>query len=91
MKAHSSISIICPILNEEKNITLILAMHDLNMASRYCRRIILLNDGVIASDGLPEEVLRKEIIERVYGVNINLHNLDGEILVHPAASFSQIC
>jgi iron complex transport system ATP-binding protein len=75
-------------LNIEKNITLILAMHDLNLASRFCNRLILLNDGVIECDGTPEEVLKKEIIENVYGVNVNLHNLDGEILVHPITSDS---
>jgi iron complex transport system ATP-binding protein len=75
-------------LNEEKNITLILAMHDLNLASRYCRRLILLNDGVIVCDGTPEEVLKKEIIENVYGINVNLHNLDGNIIVHPITSGS---
>lgn len=73
-------------LNEEKNITLLLAMHDLNLASRYCQRLILLDNGVIACDGTPEEVLKKEIIKNVYGVNVNLHNLDGEILVHPTTS-----
>jgi iron complex transport system ATP-binding protein len=75
-------------LNEEKNITLILAMHDLNLASRYCRRLILLNDGAIVCDGTPEEVLKKEIIENVYGVNVSLHNLDGDILVHPITNHS---
>jgi iron complex transport system ATP-binding protein len=75
-------------LNEEKNITLILAMHDLNLASRYCQRLILLNDGAIVCDGTPEEVLKKDIIESVYGVNVNMHNLDGDILVHPITSGS---
>ena len=75
-------------LNEEKNITLILAMHDLNLASRYCRRLILLDDGAIVRDGTPAEVLKKEVIESVYGVNVNLHNLDGEVLVHPSNSSS---
>ena len=45
-------------LNEEKNITLILAMHDLNLASRYCRRLILLDDGAIVRNGTPAEVLK---------------------------------
>ena len=70
-------------LNEEKNITVIMAMHDLNLASRYCQRLILLQDGAIVQDGTPEEVLQKEIIENVYGVEVNLHTLDGGILVHP--------
>ncbi len=73
-------------LNEDKNITLILAMHDLNLASRYCRRLILLNEGAIVRDGNPEEVLKKEVIENVYDINVNLHLLDGEILVHPMSS-----
>ena len=70
-------------VNEEKNITVIMAMHDLNLASRYCQRLILLQDGAIVQDGTPEEVLQKEIIENVYGVEVNLHTLDGGILVHP--------
>ena len=37
----------------------------------------------------PEKVLKKEIVENVYGVNVNLHNLDGEVLVHPITSGSQ--
>jgi iron complex transport system ATP-binding protein len=73
-------------LNEEKKITLILATHDLNLASRYCRRLILLDDGAIISDGNPAEVLKKEIIENVYGVNVNLHSLDGQLFVHPITS-----
>ncbi|MFL2914848.1 MAG: helical backbone metal receptor [Nitrospinia bacterium] len=75
-------------LNEEKNITLILAMHDLNLASRYCRRLILLDDGAIVRNGTPAEVLKKEVLENVYGVHVNLHNLDGEVLVHPITSGS---
>ena len=73
-------------LNEDKNITLILAMHDLNLASRYCRRLILLNEGSIVRDGTPEEVLKKEVLENVYDINVNLHLLDGEILVNPISS-----
>ena len=75
-------------LNEEKNITLILAMHDLNLASRYCRRLILLDEGAIVRNGTPAEVLKKEVLENVYGVHVNLHNLDGEVLVHPITSGS---
>ncbi len=75
-------------LNTEKQITLVLAMHDLNLASRYCQRLILLSEGTIARDGTPEEVLQKDIIESVYGVNINLHVLDGDILVYPVTNNS---
>ena len=59
-------------LNKQKKITLILAMHDLNLASRYCKRLILLHDGKIIRDGSPSEFLQKDIIEKVYAVEIEL-------------------
>ena len=70
-------------LNEQKKITLILAMHDLNLASRYCQRLILLKDGAIVCDGPPKDVLQKEVIEKVYGVEVELHSQNGDILVQP--------
>ncbi|MEK9629517.1 MAG: heme ABC transporter ATP-binding protein [Nitrospinota bacterium] len=70
-------------LNEQNKITIVMALHDLNLASRYCQRLILLQDGDIVSDGAPNDVLQKEIIEKVYGVEVELQNHNGGILVHP--------
>lgn len=52
--------------NQEKQLTLIIIMHDLNLASEYCNRLILLNDGAIEKDGSPQDVLTYELIEKVY-------------------------
>jgi len=41
-------------------------LHDLNLASQYCDRLLLLNDGAIRKDGTPEEVLTYATIEEVY-------------------------
>lgn len=49
--------------------TVIAAVHDLKIASRYCSRLVLIKDGEIISDGKPEEVLTSENISRAYGVN----------------------
>lgn len=70
-------------LNEQKKITLVLALHDLNLASKYCKRLVLLQNGAIVHDGAPREVLQKEIIEKTYGVEVELHTQNGGILVHP--------
>ncbi len=48
--------------------TLITAVHNLNIASRYCSRIIMLSDGKIERDGDVGEVVEPGIIEKVYGV-----------------------
>ena len=59
-------------LNANHKMTLVVAMHDLNLASRFCNRIILINDGKVVSDGTPLQVLKKDILEEVYGVELDL-------------------
>ncbi|MBQ6548237.1 MAG: ABC transporter ATP-binding protein, partial [Candidatus Methanomethylophilaceae archaeon] len=44
------------------------ALHDLNLALRFCDRIVMIKDGTVVSNGTPEEVLTSELIESVYGV-----------------------
>ncbi|MBT4260660.1 MAG: ABC transporter ATP-binding protein [Nitrospina sp.] len=70
-------------LNTNHDMTLVIAMHDLNLASRFCNRLILLSEGGIVRDGTPEQVLGKDILEQVYGIDIDLSNRDGHIIVHP--------
>ena len=53
-------------LNREFGLTVVMTLHDLNLASEYCNRLILINKGQVHKDGLPEEVLDYRIIEEVY-------------------------
>lgn len=53
-------------LNREQKLTIIMVLHDLNMAGEYCDRLILLNQGQIHSSGVPAEVLTYQNIETVY-------------------------
>ena len=73
-------------LNAGNKMTLIMAMHDLNLASSFCNRLILLNEGKIVRDGTPEQVLEKNILEQVYGIEVDLGSHDGNIRVHPVIS-----
>lgn len=50
------------------NVTVLSAIHDLNMAALYCDRIYVLKDGKVVLQGTPEEVLTPENIYEVYGV-----------------------
>jgi iron complex transport system ATP-binding protein len=43
--------------------------HDLNLASAYCDRIYVLSEGRVAAAGLPAEVLTRELIRDVFGVD----------------------
>ena len=72
-------------LNEEKGITILMAVHDLHLASKFCRRLLLMNEGTVVKDGPPESVLQKEILEDVYDINIKLFPVeeDGSIIIAP--------
>ena len=66
-------------LNRERGLTLVMASHDMNMASEFCDRLILLQKGRIYKTGPPGEVITKENIESVYGceVWIDQHPISG--------------
>jgi iron complex transport system ATP-binding protein len=53
-------------LNINFALTVIMVLHDLNLAGEYCHRLALFNKGAIYKFGLPEEVLDYRIIEDVY-------------------------
>lgn len=53
-------------LKLERELTVIMVLHDLNLASEYCDRLILLKDGEIFKSGSPREVLTYQNIEEVY-------------------------
>jgi iron complex transport system ATP-binding protein len=57
-------------LNRERGLTIIMASHDLNLASEFCDRLILLQKGGIYKIGSPGEVITRENIERVYGCGV---------------------
>lgn len=53
-------------------------MHDLSLALRYCDRLILLNDGQIVEQGAPEIVLNDENLADVFGIHAKRWSDNGE-------------
>lgn len=62
-------------LNQEQGLTVIVVSHDLNLASQYCDRLLLLNEGAIAAIGTPKDVIRGDLLKAVYrcGILVDLH------------------
>ena len=63
-------------LNRERGVTVIAAMHDLNLAARYFPRLLLFQRGVVADAG-PAEVLEPHLLKRVYGIDVQVGILRG--------------
>ncbi len=57
-------------LNQEKGLTIVMATHDMNIASEFCDRLILLREGRIFKIGAPKEVITRETMETVYGCDV---------------------
>ena len=50
------------------NITVIMTVHDLNLASLYCQRLMLLDKGELVCDGTPQEVLAPTQLTHIFGL-----------------------
>ncbi|MGI6018040.1 MAG: ABC transporter ATP-binding protein [Marvinbryantia sp.] len=55
-------------LVKKLDVTIISAIHDLNIAASYCDRIYVMKDGQIAGSGTPQKVLTPELIRSIYQV-----------------------
>jgi len=58
-------------------LTVLCILHDLNLALHYFDKLLVLSDGEVAAFGPPDDVLRPEIVEAVYGVRAYLHRHAG--------------
>jgi iron complex transport system ATP-binding protein len=63
-------------LNRERGVTVIAALHDLNLAARYFPRLVLFQRGIVADAG-PAEVLEPHLLKRVYGIDVQVGILRG--------------
>jgi iron complex transport system ATP-binding protein len=78
-------------LCRENNMTVVAALHDLNLASQYCDQLVLINNGRIHAEGTPAMVINPENIEEVYGSGsyVHTHPLNGLPAVLPHAGNSK--
>jgi iron complex transport system ATP-binding protein len=54
-------------LKNEKGITVVMVSHDVNLAAMYADHLLLLHDGQVLCQGLPDEVLNYKTLEKAYG------------------------
>lgn len=66
-------------LCRENNTAVLAALHDLNLASQYCDKLILINNGRVHAQGTPKEVINSRNIKEVYGAEscVYAHPVNG--------------
>ncbi|MFF1377490.1 ABC transporter ATP-binding protein [Streptomyces sp. NPDC058308] len=64
-------------------LTVLTALHDLNLAAQVCERIAVLGAGCLVASGVPAEVLTSELVRKVFGV-------DADVVPHPRTGIPQL-
>jgi iron complex transport system ATP-binding protein len=56
-------------LNQQENRTIVIVLHDINLACRYADHIIAVKDGKVYAEGEPKKVVTETLIKDVFGIN----------------------
>jgi iron complex transport system ATP-binding protein len=67
--------------------SVLVVLHDLGYAARFCDRLVLLDNGKSVAQGSPADVLQPELLRQVYGVDTRWIDSDGEPYIVPVGRF----
>ena len=72
-------------LNKEKNLTIIIVTHNLNLALQYANKILLLDKGKIAKSGQPADIINEDTLRKYFLIESRIMDIGEEhhILVRP--------
>ena len=75
-------------LNREHGLTVVMALHDLNLASQYAERLVVLRRGRIVEEGPPTAVIREDVLASVFNVqaHVDVSPIDGSLRCYPYAA-----
>lgn len=79
-------------LNREENRTIVMVLHDINLACRYADHLVAIKDQKVFIQGAPEDMITSENIERIYGLKcrIDIDRQFGTPICFPAGKGRKI-
>lgn len=63
-------------LSHEKGLGVIVVLHDVNMAARFCDDIVALHSGKLITRGSPDTIMSSDALQKIYGVSM-------DVITHP--------
>ena len=64
-------------LNQEKGITVVMVLHDINQASRFSDELIMLKNGSVVAQGSPQETMTREVLRQVFQIEAVITHIPG--------------
>ncbi|MDH6182263.1 iron complex transport system ATP-binding protein [Microbacteriaceae bacterium SG_E_30_P1] len=73
-------------LNRDRGTTIVMVLHDLNLAARYADELVVLKDGSILATGAPRDIISAELVREAFGLECSIITdpVSGDPLVIPA-------
>ncbi|MFD2190800.1 ABC transporter ATP-binding protein [Pistricoccus aurantiacus] len=59
-------------LSQELDLGVIIVMHDINLAARYCDHLVALHSGKLLEQGAPERIMRPATLQSIYGIAMQI-------------------
>ncbi|MBU3812362.1 MAG: ABC transporter ATP-binding protein [Candidatus Niameybacter stercoravium] len=80
-------------INEKFNMTIIMVLHDLNQASEYSDRLVIMKKGEIKGDGSPCELINEHLLREIYNIqcDIDINPLTSKPRIHPIKTCRAHC
>lgn len=57
-------------LSQERHMTVLAVLHDINMASRFCQRMVMLQEGKVSTTGIPRKVINRANMQSLYKMKL---------------------
>ena len=73
-------------LRRERQITVVMTMHDLTLAAQYSDRMALLSDGRVLAEGSPSQVLDSTHLSTLYRARVKVLKVEDDIVVVPISN-----
>lgn len=70
-------------LNVKFNMTIIMVLHDINQAARYSNRLVVLKEGMVQFDGIPQCVLCREMFQSIFEIDADIYEENGKTFFTP--------
>jgi iron complex transport system ATP-binding protein len=66
-----------------RGITVVMTLHDPNLAGLFSDKVVVINSGSKVAEGLPKEIINEDLIRRVYEIDVKKANVDGQSIICP--------
>lgn len=71
-------------LADSRECSVIIVLHDINMAARFCDRIVALKNGQMIMEGRPAQIMSPANLQKIYGVNMKVFEQAGALAALPS-------